>query len=170
MRQQRPTLNLAAHAYEILSADWCKYNDCVLATASVDKSIKLWDVRAPQQELTTLLGHTCAAQMPAPGNAVLGFTFRVYVPLRDSFTRGCNGKVRYFNNKCRARATERAHKTLLGHMCAGTDAPENAPSLITLMSLIAFGGRGWIRVRVKEPISWGRVRAAAGTQCPPRSL
>ena len=40
------------------SADWCKYNDCVLATASVDKSIKVWDVRAPEQPLTTLLGHT----------------------------------------------------------------------------------------------------------------
>jgi peroxin-7 len=61
LRQARPTLSMAAHQYEILSADWCKYNDCVLATASVDKSIKLWDVRAPQRELTTLLGHTCAA-------------------------------------------------------------------------------------------------------------
>ena len=40
------------------SADWCKYNDCVLATASVDKSIKVWDVRAPEQPLSTLLGHT----------------------------------------------------------------------------------------------------------------
>ncbi len=58
LRQARPTLNLAAHAYEILSADWCKYNDCVLATASVDKSIKLWDIRAPDRELSTLLGHT----------------------------------------------------------------------------------------------------------------
>ena len=46
------------------SADWCKYNDCVLATASVDKSIKVWDVRAPEQPLSTLLGHTCA---PLPG-------------------------------------------------------------------------------------------------------
>ena len=58
LRQARPTLSMAAHAFEILSADWCKYNDCVIATASVDKSIKLWDVRAPDRELTSLLGHT----------------------------------------------------------------------------------------------------------------
>ena len=25
---------------QVLSADWCKYNDCVIATGSVDKSIK----------------------------------------------------------------------------------------------------------------------------------
>ena len=46
------------YACALQSADWCKYNDCVLATASVDKSIKVWDVRAPEQPLTTLLGHT----------------------------------------------------------------------------------------------------------------
>jgi hypothetical protein len=40
LRQPRPTLSLAAHAYEVLAADWCKYNDCVIATGSVDKSIK----------------------------------------------------------------------------------------------------------------------------------
>ena len=58
LRQPRPTLNIAAHAYEILSADWCKYNDCVMVTGSVDKSLKSWDIRAPQRELTTLRGHT----------------------------------------------------------------------------------------------------------------
>lgn len=46
----------------MLTADWCKYNDCVIATGSVDKSLKVWDVRAPERELTTLLGHTCAAR------------------------------------------------------------------------------------------------------------
>ncbi len=44
---------------QVLTADWCKYNDCVIATGSVDKSLKIWDVRAPERELTTLLGHTC---------------------------------------------------------------------------------------------------------------
>ena len=44
---------------QVLTADWCKYNDCVIATGSVDKSVKVWDVRAPERELTTLLGHTC---------------------------------------------------------------------------------------------------------------
>jgi WD40 repeat protein len=41
LRQAAPTLSLAAHAHEILSADWCKYNDCIMATASVDKTIKV---------------------------------------------------------------------------------------------------------------------------------
>lgn len=38
-------------------ADWCKYNDCIIATGSVDKSVKVWDVRMPQRELLTMLGH-----------------------------------------------------------------------------------------------------------------
>ncbi len=42
---------------QVLAADWCKYNDCVLATGSVDKSIKLWDVRQPGRELAVMHGH-----------------------------------------------------------------------------------------------------------------
>ena len=57
-RQPQPTLSIAAHQHEVLSTDWCKYNDCVLATGSVDKSIKIWDIRSPQREVTSLLGHT----------------------------------------------------------------------------------------------------------------
>ena len=53
---------------QVLTADWCKYNDCVIATGSVDKSVKVWDVRAPERELTTLLGHTCG-----PGTDVIPF-------------------------------------------------------------------------------------------------
>lgn len=58
LRQPQPTLVLPAHAFEVLSADWCKYNDCIIATGSIDKSIKIWDVRQPQRELTTLFGHS----------------------------------------------------------------------------------------------------------------
>jgi WD40 repeat protein len=43
--------------HQVLSADWCKYNDCMIATGSVDKSIKIWDVRMPEREVATLLGH-----------------------------------------------------------------------------------------------------------------
>jgi hypothetical protein len=46
LRQPRPTLSLAAHQFEILSADWCKYNDCIIATGSVDKSIKVGGCRS----------------------------------------------------------------------------------------------------------------------------
>ena len=65
VRQPRPTLSLAAHQFEVLSADWCKYNDCVIATGSVDKSIKIWDVRMPQREVATLLGHSYAVRRVA---------------------------------------------------------------------------------------------------------
>ena len=41
VRQPRASLSLAAHQYEVLAADWCKYNDCIIATGSVDKSIKV---------------------------------------------------------------------------------------------------------------------------------
>lgn len=57
---------MAAHAYEILAADWNKYNDCILATGSVDKSVKIWDVRMPQQPLACMLGHQCAPWVIRP--------------------------------------------------------------------------------------------------------
>ena len=44
-----------ACALQVLTADWCKYNECMIATGSVDKSIKVWDVRQPQRELAVLL-------------------------------------------------------------------------------------------------------------------
>lgn len=62
LRQPQPTLLLPAHAFEVLSADWCKYQDCIIATGSIDKSIKIWDVRQPQRELTTLFGHQYAVR------------------------------------------------------------------------------------------------------------
>ena len=62
IRQPQPTLTIAAHPLEVLAADWCKYNDCIVATGSVDKSIKVWDVRMPRSELAMLLGHTYAVR------------------------------------------------------------------------------------------------------------
>ena len=49
---------------QVLCCDWCKYNDCLLATAGVDKALKVWDVRKPHQEVAVLLGHTCALLLP----------------------------------------------------------------------------------------------------------
>lgn len=34
--------SIKAHDYEILSMDWNKYNPNLLATGSIDKSIRLW--------------------------------------------------------------------------------------------------------------------------------
>ena len=58
LRQPTPTLIVPAHQHEVLCADWCKYNDCQVATGSIDKSIRIWDVRQPQQPVTQLLGHS----------------------------------------------------------------------------------------------------------------
>jgi peroxin-7 len=34
--------SIKAHDYEILSVDWNKYNPNILATGSIDKSIRMW--------------------------------------------------------------------------------------------------------------------------------
>ena len=47
---------------QVLCVDWCKYNDCVLATGSVDRTIKVWDVRAPDREVSVLAGHAYAVR------------------------------------------------------------------------------------------------------------
>ena len=60
-----PTLSLAAHGYEVLAADWCKYNDCLLATGSVDKSVAIWDVRRPAAPVAVLRGHSYAVRRVA---------------------------------------------------------------------------------------------------------
>lgn len=57
LRQPVSTLTVRAHQHEILSADWCKYNDCIVATGSTDKTIRLWDVRMPEKELRTIFAH-----------------------------------------------------------------------------------------------------------------
>lgn len=56
-RHPAPSVTLQAHGSEVLSLDWCKYNDCVVATGSVDKLIRTWDVRALKKPLTELAGH-----------------------------------------------------------------------------------------------------------------
>jgi peroxin-7 len=53
LRQPGPSLSFIPHPqpvpgappFEVLTADWCKYNDCLIATGSVDKTIKIWDLR-----------------------------------------------------------------------------------------------------------------------------
>ena len=45
---------------QVLCCDWCKYNDCLLATGGVDKALRVWDLRKPHQEVSVLLGHTYA--------------------------------------------------------------------------------------------------------------
>lgn len=49
----------SAHANEVLSCDWDKYNEG-FATASVDQSVALWDLRQMERPYTFLTGHTYA--------------------------------------------------------------------------------------------------------------
>lgn len=49
-----------AHQAEILSCDWCKYNENLLVTGAVDCSLRGWDLRNVRQPVFELLGHTYA--------------------------------------------------------------------------------------------------------------
>lgn len=58
-----PTL---AQPAEILTHDWNKYRPTVLATAGVDRTIRTFDIRAPQQgPLSIMLGHDYAVKKVA---------------------------------------------------------------------------------------------------------
>jgi len=54
-RQAAPSLVLKAHARELLCADWCKYNDCIVATGSIDNSIK---ARSPETGAAAVGSHS----------------------------------------------------------------------------------------------------------------
>ncbi|XP_072493787.1 peroxisomal biogenesis factor 7 isoform X3 [Notamacropus eugenii] len=51
---------IPAHQAEILSCDWCKYNENLLVTGAVDCSLRGWDLRNIRQPVFELLGHTYA--------------------------------------------------------------------------------------------------------------
>uniref|UniRef100_A0A452VH79 Peroxin-7 n=1 Tax=Ursus maritimus TaxID=29073 RepID=A0A452VH79_URSMA len=51
-----------AHHAEILSCDWCKYNENLLVTGAVDCSLRGWDLRNVRQPVFELLGHTYAVR------------------------------------------------------------------------------------------------------------
>uniref|UniRef100_A0A8B9P1B2 Peroxin-7 n=1 Tax=Apteryx owenii TaxID=8824 RepID=A0A8B9P1B2_APTOW len=53
-------LVIPAHQAEILSCDWCKYDENLLVTGAVDCSLKGWDLRNVRQPVFVLLGHTYA--------------------------------------------------------------------------------------------------------------
>ncbi|KAJ6025069.1 hypothetical protein N7540_005866 [Penicillium herquei] len=53
----------AAPPAEALTHDWNKYRSTVLATAGVDRAIRTFDIRAPQQgPLATMIGHDYAVR------------------------------------------------------------------------------------------------------------
>lgn len=59
-----------AHSTEVLTLDWNKYRPWVLATGSVDKSIKVWDCRNVKLGGDTNLGVPCEVNLPGHEYAV----------------------------------------------------------------------------------------------------
>ncbi|XP_015279791.1 PREDICTED: peroxisomal biogenesis factor 7, partial [Gekko japonicus] len=53
---------IPAHQAEILSCDWCKYDQNLLVTGAVDCSLKGWDLRNIRQPVFNLFGHTYAVR------------------------------------------------------------------------------------------------------------
>ena len=52
---------IPAHSLEILTCDWNKYHaGSLIATGSVDKTVKVWDLRRPGQPVATMAGHAYA--------------------------------------------------------------------------------------------------------------
>lgn len=81
------TMILPAHEFEILACDWNKYDDCIIATASVDKSIKVWDVRSYRVPVAVLNGHGYAVRKvkfsPHRGSAIASCSYDMTVCLWD---------------------------------------------------------------------------------------
>lgn len=51
-----------AHEGEVLTADWDKYNEWVVYSGGVDRSVKIWDLRQPSLPLSFLHGHGFAVR------------------------------------------------------------------------------------------------------------
>jgi peroxin-7 len=61
-RQPRSTNTFAVHGHEVLTADWNKYNPNIFASGSVDKTIKIMDIRQPQRPIRSMHGHNYAVK------------------------------------------------------------------------------------------------------------
>merc|ERR1719310_1653806 len=57
-----PVQSCQAHQHEILSVDWNKYNDFMVVTASVDKTIRAFDLRNLAGPISVLHGHQLAVR------------------------------------------------------------------------------------------------------------
>merc|ERR1719359_719953 len=57
-----PVAAIRAHAHEILTVDWNKYNEFLVVTGSVDKTLRAFDLRNPSRPLQILHGHQLAVR------------------------------------------------------------------------------------------------------------
>ncbi|XP_019911538.1 peroxisomal biogenesis factor 7 isoform X2 [Esox lucius] len=60
VKSGRCRLAIPAHRAEVLSCDWCKYDQNVVVTGAVDCSLCVWDLRNVREPLSRLLGHSYA--------------------------------------------------------------------------------------------------------------
>ncbi|CAD7923233.1 unnamed protein product [Amoebophrya sp. A120] len=58
----RPAQAIQAHQFEVLSGDWSKYDQNQFLTGSIDKTIRVWDLRKNNAPLATLFGHQLAVR------------------------------------------------------------------------------------------------------------
>ena len=83
---------------EILSIDWNKYQPNVLISGSVDKSLKVWDLRNPSIPISSIQGHDFAIRRvkcsPFSGNIVATASYDTTMKLFDIST----GKQIFVNN------------------------------------------------------------------------
>jgi FOG: WD40 repeat len=63
-------LTVPASGTEILTLDWNKYRPFVLASAGVDRMIKVWDCRMIKTGETGAIGGICETQLPGHEYAV----------------------------------------------------------------------------------------------------
>ncbi|XP_077977192.1 peroxisomal targeting signal 2 receptor-like [Glandiceps talaboti] len=59
-RPQMPSISIAGVNAEILTCDWCKYDQNILVAGTVDSRIFGWDLRNPRQPIFVLPGHEFA--------------------------------------------------------------------------------------------------------------
>lgn len=57
-----PVVTLAGHEHEVLGGDWNRYRAELIATASADKLIRVWDLRSPNVPVHQLRGHRRAVR------------------------------------------------------------------------------------------------------------
>lgn len=61
VKTQKNALAIPAHAQEVLTCDFSKYED-VIATGSGDNTIRLWDLRMVSRPISMLTGHRYAVK------------------------------------------------------------------------------------------------------------
>ena len=80
-------MTIRAHDFEVLSCDWNKYEDFTLVTGSVDKTMRVWDIRQPGVPIRVMPGHSYAVRKvicsPHAGNLVASCSYDMTVCFWD---------------------------------------------------------------------------------------